>query len=331
MKSNRTISIITPSYNQGQFLEQTIHSVLSQGYDQLQYSIIDGGSTDGSVEIIKKYEKHLDHWVSEPDRGQGHAINKGLLRARGEIVNWLNSDDYLEPDALKIINESFADPSVNAVLGRSRIVQEGKVIRNSRGTDVYPGNLAKTLGWARIDQPETYFRKSIFDRLGPINENLHFVMDKEFWMRFLLTFGIQGLVRIPDILVNFRWHNDSKTISRAEQFVRETNTLFGQLALQNGWPEKSTFIKNNLLTSEYSADPLFTNFPGKEALAGEALHYFLLYQADEAYYHHDRAKCRLLLSAVDWPRLAQEEQKLYHKISFRSRFVPAFVVKWLRS
>src|SRR5690554_4018590 len=119
------ISIVTPSFNQGHYLEETIDSVLSQNYPNLEYVVIDGGSTDGSVDIIKKYEKHLKYWVSEGDRGQSHAINKGLARCTGEVFNWLNSDDYLEPGALQTIGEAFENPNTTAFIGRSNIVEQG--------------------------------------------------------------------------------------------------------------------------------------------------------------------------------------------------------------
>jgi len=325
-----TISIVTPSFNQARFLEQTIDSVLSQGYPNLQYIIIDGQSNDGSVEIIKKYEKYLSYWTSEPDRGQSHAINKGLQRVHGAVVNWLNSDDYLEPGSLNVIAERFSDPSVNVVIGRSHIVQDGKVIRLSSGTDVYAGNVAKTLGWARLDQPETYFRKRIFDQLGPLNECLHYVMDKEFWMRFLLKFGLDGIVKIRNVLTNFRLHSESKTVSRGQQFITETNYLYFQLAAKNGSSEQAYFIENNLSLPKNVTGPLFSDFTGKERLVEEAMDYFFLYKADEAYYHHDRRMCRLLLSALDRTRLADAEQKLHKKISFRSRFFPVFAAKMWR-
>ena len=126
----RKISIITPSYNQGNYLEQTIDSVLSQNYQNLEYIIIDGGSTDNSVEIIKKHQKHLHYWVSEKDSGQSEAINKGLKIAGGEIINWLNSDDYYTANALKTVAEHFEDESVLVVSGRSDIWKNEKILFN---------------------------------------------------------------------------------------------------------------------------------------------------------------------------------------------------------
>jgi len=324
------ISIITPSFNQGRFLEQTIDSVLSQGYPDLQYIIIDGQSNDGSVEIIKKYEKYLSYWTSEPDRGQSHAINKGLQRAHGAVVNWLNSDDYLEPGSLNVIAERFSDPSVNVVIGRSQIVQDGKVIRLSSGTDVYAGNVAKTLGWARIDQPETYFRKRIYDRLGTLDESMHLVMDKELWMRFLIHFGLEGVVKIPDVLANFRLHENTKTQTQAGHFVRDSNGLMYQLATTNNAHEKAERIRQLLPFDAEKFNALRKGFDSSPEVANTALDYFLLYKADEAYYHNDPSTCLQLLSGVDRSALASPDRELFNKLRFRSRYVPVWLIQLLR-
>jgi glycosyltransferase involved in cell wall biosynthesis len=193
------ISIITPSYNQGEYIEQTICSVLEQGYPNLEYIIVDGGSTDSSVEIIKKYEQHLAWWVSEKDKGQSNAINKGIQRSNGEIINWLNSDDYYMPGALHHVAQQFTDPEINCYCGYSRVFSETSE-KCSSGTDVYPGNLPKTIGWARIDQPETFFRKSVWDKIGLLNETFHYVMDKEFWIRYLFAFGLNGIKKDREVV-----------------------------------------------------------------------------------------------------------------------------------
>ena len=138
-----SLSIITPSFNQGEYIEQTIDSVLSQKYPNLEYIIIDGGSTDQSVEIIKKYKKHLAYWVSEPDQGQSDAINKGLRMATGEIINWINSDDYYEKDALQTVADAFQDDRVNVVCGTGKIVSaDGKLVRDS-GVQMYMSKIWK--------------------------------------------------------------------------------------------------------------------------------------------------------------------------------------------
>src|SRR5688572_2633651 len=142
------ISIITPSYNQGEYIEKTILSVLEQNYPNLEYIIIDGGSTDNSTEIIRKYADRITYWISEPDKGQSDAINKGLKLATGDIVNWLNSDDYYEPGALFKVAEAFNNPEVNVFAGRSHLFTGvDTIVYDSQGTDIYPENLAKTIGW----------------------------------------------------------------------------------------------------------------------------------------------------------------------------------------
>jgi glycosyltransferase involved in cell wall biosynthesis len=230
LRRNSKITIITPSFNQGRYLEQTINSIFDQNYPNLEYIIIDGGSTDNSIEIIKKYEKHINYWISKPDKGQSDGINKGLKIAKGEIINWLNSDDYYEKDTFKIINEKFQEPKVKVVCGKSRQFNDKGIVRSSPGTDWYPGNLEKSMGWARIDQPETFFRKSAFDKVGYLNPSLHYLMDREWWIRYLLIFGLDGIIDIEEILVNFRLHDTSKTVSAGKEFQKEHDAIYFALA-----------------------------------------------------------------------------------------------------
>jgi len=174
MQRNPRISIITPSYNQGQFLEETILSVLNQNYPNLEYIIIDGGSTDNSVEIIKKYEDRLAYWVSEKDRGQTHAINKGFKRATGDIVNWLNSDDLLEQGALKILaKEIEKNPAADFYFGDFSVIDsEGRKLFYRKS----PPYQFATLFWGRqlSSQPAVFFRRNLLENIGYLDENLNF-------------------------------------------------------------------------------------------------------------------------------------------------------------
>jgi len=178
------ISIVTPSFNQGRFIEKTILSVLEQDYPNLEYIIIDGGSTDESAEIIKKYEKQLAYWVSEQDRGQSHAINKGFERATGEIFCWLNSDDWFHPGALTAVAEAFrANPGVGAVVGAGEMVdEEGKVLSHLKPFEVTVESLYRWLNryfW----QPSCFFSREAWQQCGPLDENINFAMDLALWLR----------------------------------------------------------------------------------------------------------------------------------------------------
>ena len=151
------ITIITPSFNQGQYIEQTIRSVLLQSYTNLEYIVIDGGSTDNTIEIIEKYSDFITYWVSEKDNGQSHAINKGLKQATGDVFNWLNSDDYYLPNALLTVGKYFAQNNQLEVLCGCEIhlLQNGDLTQPTHGTTILP-TLEATITLGNCNQPPTF-------------------------------------------------------------------------------------------------------------------------------------------------------------------------------
>ncbi len=321
------ICSLTPSYNQAQFLEQTIDSVLSQNYPHLDYIIIDGGSTDGSVDIIKKNEKHLSFWTSEPDKGQSHAINKGLRKATGSIINWLNADDHYEPEALSKVANAFEQNDAKVVMGISRLFQGEKTIQFSRGTDVYPGNLNKTIGWARIDQPETFFRKEAWEKVGLLNEQLHYTMDREWWMRYLYHFGLNGILKIDDVLVNFRLHDQSKTVSSKEKFQVEHDTIFYILSTLLKDKSLDAFLRSNLKL-DMNIDSEIRHWADMEIIHG-SFNYYLLRRAEECYYQGNHGLCRDFIRFINPKLLAREDISLLNKIMIRSR-IPRQLIRFFR-
>jgi glycosyltransferase involved in cell wall biosynthesis len=321
----RKISIITPSYNQGNYLEQTIDSVLSQNYPNLEYIIIDGGSTDNSVEIIKKYQKHLHYWVSQKDSGQSEAINKGLKIAGGDIINWLNSDDYYTANALKTVAEHFEDESVLVVSGRSDIWKNEKILVQSSGTDIY-STVEKTIGWARIDQPETFFRNTAVEKMGLLNIQLHYVMDREWWIRYLMYFGTQNIKKTDSILVNFRIHEHSKTNSAPLEFIQETINVYYTLAKAYKLEEAELFSKHldaSLVEGCGFPDSM------QQMSVRKAIHYFWFLQASVYYAQNNYAASKKYIPLINANFLSIADVKELEKIKMRIKLLPAFVKKIL--
>lgn len=227
------ISIVTPSFNQGDFIEETICSVLNQNYSNFEYIIIDGGSTDKTVEIIKKYEKYITYWVSEPDNGQSEALNKGLHRCSGHIFNWINSDDYLEPGALHKVAEAFTDnPNALQVCGFCRIFDQ-----NSNDTILMHrselfSSTENTIVQEKINQQGSFYKLSVVKELGLVNNSLNCVMDLELWFRFLCEFGQERIILIDDLIGHFRIHPESKTSELEIRFRIEAYGLFHELLRQ---------------------------------------------------------------------------------------------------
>lgn len=211
------VSIITPSFNQVKYLEETIHSILDQDYANLEYIIIDGGSTDGSVELIRRYAPRLAYWVSEKDHGQTHALNKGFRRARGDILGWLNSDDRLEPGAIRGAADFFAThPEVDVVYGdRKTLEASGHVKEIVRSFEF---GLDTNL-WYCIPQEATFFRRRLLTEAGYLDPSLHFTMDYDLWLRAVVA-GFR-FEHVPGVWGNFRHHRTSKTRSLRGAFWQE--------------------------------------------------------------------------------------------------------------
>ena len=204
------VSIITPSYNHVRFIEAAMRSVLEQDYPQIEYIIVDGGSTDGSLEIIRGYADRLAWWVSEPDRGQTDAINKGFTRARGSILAWLNSDDTYEPGAVtEAVEALLSRPDAGMVYGNANFIDE-----NGRITGRFPA--AQTdytrlrRGYVHIPQQASFFRARLWHQVGPLDPSFFFAMDYDLWVRLA---GLASLVYVPRTWANFRLHTTGKTFT----------------------------------------------------------------------------------------------------------------------
>jgi glycosyltransferase involved in cell wall biosynthesis len=211
------ISIVTPSYNQGQFIEETIRSVLLQGYPNLEYIIVDGGSTDNSVETIKKYEPWLAYWVSEKDRGQSQAINKGFTRATGGILAWINSDDLYEPSAFETSAlYLLSHPREAIVYGSCVIVDEVGNKIEFWGAEAFPAILLTHKNF--IPQPATFIQKWSLEKVGMLDENLHFALDKDLWMRIGIKFRFGCVSRT---LARFRLYPNGKTEAHRDEFHKD--------------------------------------------------------------------------------------------------------------
>jgi len=217
------ISIVTPSYNQGEFIEETIRSVLLQGYYDFEYIIIDGGSTDQSVDIIKRYEPWLTQWVTEPDRGQAHAINKGFKRATGEIVAWINSDDVYFLGVLAIVAKLFSKKHTSDIVYGDCVFidNQGKFVKRYRANRF---DMKTFLVKYAIPQPSMFIKLQTLSQLGYLDENLNYSFDRKFW----LMAGINqscSLSYVKKHFSKYRLHGRSKGVSEKHEMDIEISKM----------------------------------------------------------------------------------------------------------
>lgn len=217
------ISLITPSFNQGNYLEETIVSVREQGYPNLEYIVIDGGSTDGSVDIIRKYSNFLSYWVSEADKGQSEAINKGFKLATGDVVGWINSDDILLPCALRKVGAFFNTVNMSACSGNEVCLNEKSQIIGHKRFLPLSAEWLLTIG--NFSQPTVFWKRELFDVVGYLDENLHYAMDYDFFLRIS---SVVEIGHIDDYLAAFRYHRRQKTanLPKGNQEVAEISASY---------------------------------------------------------------------------------------------------------
>lgn len=284
------ITIITPSYNQGQYIEDTILSVLNQGYPDLEYIIVDGGSTDNTVDIIKKYSDRIAWWVSEKDTGQSNAINKGFSRSTGDIINWLNSDDQLMPGALTAVAGYFQQHP-DAVMVHGRIEYFGET------TTYYSQNISKKdiatryVSHICMPQPASFYRKKLLDEQGLLDESLHFSMDTDLFIRAGLHYSI---VQAVDVFARFRLHAASKSVSSFnKKFLLDNAVVFSKVLATIGAAKEIEKMKQLGLYTEPGS---LYNRPVRQFNSAAMLFYFLQHRLFTLHNHGERKEFKRLFS-----------------------------------
>lgn len=311
------ISIVTPSFNQGEFLEETICSILEQNYPNLEYIIVDGGSTDKSVEIIKKYEPHLSYWISEPDKGQTDAIQKGFNKATGDYINWINSDDLLKPNALHEIKKFIAEnPGVDFVYGNWDTIDVNSQLIENR----YPKNNTQFRGIYEFPyaQQACFYKRSAVNELGGFDLSFDFTMDFDLFVRFALC---KKMGYCEQNLASFREHNEAK--SGLEKYLKiwrkDSFRVFSKLLRTAKLKEEIELAKSfGIYVDEattYSISPDQKNI----ATIQKAFPYFAARWAHYFYQNRAYKKANAIIRFVK--KQSEEAYKEYHlgQIQWRSK------------
>lgn len=233
------ISVITPSYNQAAFIQDTLHSVISQNYKDLEYIVVDGASNDGSVEIIQQHQKNLAYWISEKDSGQSEAINKGLKKSTGEIIGWLNSDDMYQPETFANVEKTFLEnPEVDLIYGDVKnFYPDGK-------SKLYVNQLFEPIDFlsrVSVHQPAVFWRKKLHDKIGYLDESLHYCMDYDLWMRIFFQYKT---LKVNTVFACFRVHSKAKTAANPEEMYQEYRKIFSRFI--NSFPGENNTFKQQL-------------------------------------------------------------------------------------
>jgi glycosyltransferase involved in cell wall biosynthesis len=253
------VSIVTPSYNQGRYLEATLCSVLDQDYPNIEYLVVDGGSTDDSVDIIRRYSDRLTWWVSEKDSGQSEAINKGFKQARGEIVAWLNSDDVYLPGAIAAAVSSFrSNPGVAVVYGDALAIDANGRPFNLMHARQY--SLVDLMAFNIIFQPAAFMRHSVLEQVGYLNPAYHLLMDNLLWMCMA---RIAPIVHVPQSWAAARYHDQAKNRTKGAAYGLEARVLIDDLKSRPEFTEIIAANEKRILAGVNRFDGFYLTDAGK--------------------------------------------------------------------
>jgi glycosyltransferase involved in cell wall biosynthesis len=320
------ISIIIPTLNQGQYIESAIRSVLHQKYDNLQLIIIDGGSTDVTNEVILKYKNNISHYISEKDSGQTEAINKGIKLADGDIVTWLNSDDFYEAGAFDTVVPYFGEAGTGIVYGKARVFGETRRTETIGAVKDLP--LHEYLSYMRIPQPAMFFKGEAIRSVGPLNQDLHYTMDFELTAKVVLA-GYK-IKRIDKLIANYRFHENSKS-NLNHRFLHEwTKEVHDILSC---FPAGHFLAVEMELLFKLSPKPNTFYKPGIGLNKEELTDIFLVHMDlhfHYAYRERDRSEMERIARYLKRKFPAYYAQNKYDRYLNRIKIVPSFILKLLR-
>ena len=334
MSSFPRISIVVPSYNQAQFLEDTITSILNQDYPNLELFVVDGGSKDHSVEIIKNYEHKINWWVSEKDKGQSDAINKGFKKATGDIITWINSDDLLTEGALHKVADHFSKlpDDVGLIHGGITIFRDEEVIKSDWGYK--DPSIERNLAGMAFSQPAAFFKKKYFDQVGgSVSVDLHFGMDYDLYSKLAL---VCRFVPVREVFAKYRLHDASKTVTEQHKFIEDWARVFFNLCKNLEWIDTINEMKKALGVNDdldyfkefsFTPAPQLINKVDKKKL----LFYHLCYHVKAFYIANRFNDARKLLQYVHahYPADWISEERAIPPIIRNLRF-PNFVIRFMQ-
>ncbi|CAN5516201.1 hypothetical protein BH11BAC1_BH11BAC1_19900 [soil metagenome] len=320
------ISIITPSFNQGAYLEETILSVLEQNYSNIEYIIIDGGSTDNSADIIRKYENRITYWISEKDAGQSDAINKGLVRASGDVIGWLCSDDLYLPGTLQKVAAVFQNSPETVMLhGASILFGEGRkeIVKAAEKEDLF----LRYFSVIPFPQPSSFFRKKLIDEQGYLENKLHFAMDYDLLIKAALHYKITP---VEDVLSKYRIHNESKTSSQLEKFTTEWIKVFSKFLRSVEFGEHYFLNLKKIELYESGNDVYQGSYRFSETEIRKIVLYFLDFMSHLHYLFVRKKRTLEILSCIKSLDRNFYDHRQLSTIAFRAAYFPTALIKLIR-